>query len=294
MNKPLIRFVAMALALSFGLTTAYAGAHGGGTKISAGTSRPVVSNATVAKPNPGPAPQPQPQPQPQTQPQQSTNHRSSIIGTPGTRSSTIGTPGSRSSTIGTPGSRSSTIGSLASPGGTATNSMIGSLGNADLSSIIGNTTPAVTPVPGPDPKPGPGPDPKPGPGPGPGPRPHNEVVGVEYYDTGVGVEVGVSQTESAAPAVAPQVEQVMQNMPSAEQIQQMARQLQGPVTQQVEQAVQQLPQPMQEKLNEPIIILPRSVNAGNGSRTTRSNSNSTYGIPGMSGGNGNGPLIYNP
>ena len=290
MNKPLIRLVAMALTLSLGLTTAYAGAHGGGTKISAGTSRPVVSNATVAKPNPAPNPQPQPQPQPQTQPQQSTNHRSSIIGSPGTRSSTIGMPATRSSTIGTPATRSSTIGSLASPGGTATNSMIGSLGNADLSSIIGNTTPVVPPGPGPDPKPGPGPDPKPGPG--PGPRPHNEAIGVEYYDTGIGVEVG--QVESAAPAIAPQVEQVMQNMPSSEQIQQMARQLQGPVTQQVEQAVQQLPQPMQEKLNEPIIILPRSVNAGNGSRTTRSNSNSTYGIPGMSGGNGNGPLIYNP
>ena len=287
MNKPLIRFVAMALILSLGLTTAYAGGRGGGTKISAGTSHP-VAGSTVVNPNPGPAPQPQPQPKPQTQ--QSTNHRSSIIGSPGTRSSTIGMPATRSSTIGTPATRSSTIGSLASPGGTATNSMIGSLGNADLSSIIGNTTPVVPPGPGPDPKPGPGPDPKPGPG--PGPRPHNEAIGVEYYDTGIGVEVG--QVESAAPAIAPQVEQVMQNMPSSEQIQQMARQLQGPVTQQVEQAVQQLPQPMQEKLNEPIIILPRSVNAGNGSRTTRSNSNSTYGIPGMSGGNGNGPLIYNP
>ena len=292
MNKPLIRFVAMALVLSLGLTTAYAGGRGGGTKISAGTSQPVVSSAVV-KPNSGPVPQPQPQPKPQTQPQQSTNHRSSIIGTPGTRSSTIGTPGTRSSTIGSAGSIGSTIGSLASPGG-ATNSMIGSLGGSDLSSIIGNTTPTVTPGPGPNPTPGPNPDHKPGPG--PKPRPHNEVVGVEYYDTGVGVEIGAPQVESAAPAIAPQVEQVMQSMPSSEQLQQMARQLQGPVTQQVEQAVQQLPQPMQEQLNEPIIILPRSVNAGNGSgsRTTRSNSNSTYGIPGMSGGNGNGPLIYNP
>ena len=283
MNKPLIRLTAMALVLSLGLTTAYAGARGGGTKISAGTSRP-VSNGAVVKPNPGPTPtpQPQPQPKPQTQPQQST-----------ARSSIIGMPASRSSTIGTPASRSSTIGSLASPGGTATNSMIGSLGQSGISSIIGNTTPAVIPGPGPNPTPGPnpnpGPDPKPGPG--PGPRPHNDVVGVEYYDTGVGVEIG--QVESAAQTVAPQVEQVMQSMPSAEQIRDMARQLQGPVTQQVEQAVQQLPQPMQEKLNEPIVILPRSVNAGNGSRTSRSNSN-TYGIPGMTGGNGNGPLIYNP
>ena len=288
MNKPLIRFVAMALAVSLGLTTAYAGAPrgrgamGGGTKISAGQSIPVSSGAVV-KPNPGPTPtpQPQPQPKPQTQTQQST-----------ARSSIIGMPASRSSTIGTPASRSSTIGSLASPGGTATNSMIGSLGQSGISSIIGNTTPAVIPGPGPNPTPGPNPGPDPKPGPGPKPRPNNEVVGVEYYDTGFGVEVG--QVESTAQTVAPQVEQVMQSMPSAEQIQQMARQLQGPVTQQVEQAVQQLPQPIQEKLNEPIVILPRSVNAGNGSRTTRSNANSTYGIPGMSGGNGNGPLIYNP
>ena len=295
MNKPLIRLTAMALALSLGLTTAYAGARGGGTKISAGQSIPVSNGAVVkTNPAPGPAPQVQPQvqPKPQTQPQQSSG-RSSIIGMPASRSSTIGTPASRSSTIGTPASRSSTIGSLASPGGTATNSMIGSLGQSGISSIIGNTTPAVIPGPGPNPTPGPNPNPNPKPGPGPNPRPHNEVVGVEYYDTGFGLEIGAPQTESAASAVAPQVEQVIQNMPSAEQIQQMARQLQGPVTPQVEQAVQQLPQPMQEKLNEPIIILPRSVNAGNGSRTTRSNSN-TYGIPGMSGGNGNGPLIYNP
>ena len=81
----------------------------------------------------------------------------------------------------------------------------------------------------------------------------------------------------------------------------MARQLQGPVTQQVEQAVQELPQPMQEALNEPIIITPQSINAGN-SNSSKSRSKSkrrsrtqwTYGVPGMTGGNGNGPLIYNP
>ena len=85
----------------------------------------------------------------------------------------------------------------------------------------------------------------------------------------------------------------MQNMPSAEQIQDMARQLRGPVTQQVEQAVQQLPQPMQEMLNEPIVITPQSVNTGSSSKSKR-RSNWTYGVPGMTGGNGNGPLIYNP
>ena len=89
----------------------------------------------------------------------------------------------------------------------------------------------------------------------------------------------------------------MQNMPSPEEIQGMARQLQGPVTQQVEQAVQQLPQQMQDALNEPIIITPQSVNSGNsnGSKSKRrSKSKWTYGVPGMTGGNGNGPLIYNP
>ena len=97
--------------------------------------------------------------------------------------------------------------------------------------------------------------------------------------------------------VTQQVEQAMQNMPSAEEIQEMARQLQGPVTQQVEQAMQELPQPMQEALNEPIIITPQSVNSGssNGSKSKRrSKSKWTYGVPGMTGGEGNGPLIYNP
>ena len=93
--------------------------------------------------------------------------------------------------------------------------------------------------------------------------------------------------------VTQQVEQVMQNMPSPDQIQEMARQLQGPVTQQIEQAVQKLPQPVQETLTEPIIITPRSVSAGNNSKSKR-RSQWTYGVPGMTGGNGNGPLIYNP
>ena len=76
-------------------------------------------------------------------------------------------------------------------------------------------------------------------------------------------------------------------------IQEMARQLQGPVTQQVEQALQQLPQPMQEALNEPI-IMPQSVNSGNSnSSKSKCHSKRTCGVPGMTGGEGNGPLIYN-
>ena len=160
------------------------------------------------------------------------------------------------------------------------------------------------------------------PKPGPKPRPA-EAASVVYYTDGF--EVNIGQVQQAAQELQPlleqvlqnmpsaeeiqemarqlqgpvtqQVEQAMQNMPSAEEIQEMARQLQGPVTQQVEEAVQQLPQPMQEALNEPIIITPQSVNTGNSKSSKskrRSKSQWTYGIPGMTGGDGNGPLIYNP
>ena len=163
-------------------------------------------------------------------------------------------------------------------------------------------------------------NPKPGPKPGPKPR-TTEAASVVYYTDGF--ELNIGQVQQAAQELQPlieqvlqnmpsaeeiqemarqlqgpvtqQVEQAMQNMPSAEEIQEMARQLQGPVTQQIEEAVQQLPQPMQEALNEPIIITPQSVNAGNGSKSKRrSKSKWTYGVPGMTGGEGNGPLIYNP
>ena len=266
MNRPLIRFAMTALIAALGITTAFAGS-GGGMRIFVGESIPVVDKAIVK-----PAPQPKQKPQPQQQ------------------------------------STSSTA------------------------------------------KPSQGSNPKPGPKPGAKPRP-TEAASVVYYTDGF--ELNIGQVQQAAQELQPlieqvmqnmpsaeqiqemarqlqgpvtqqveqdmqdmpspeqiqemarqlqgpvtqQVEQVMQNMPSAEQIQEMARQLQGPVTQQVEQAVQQLPQPMQEMLNEPIIIMPQSVNAGNsnGSKSKRrSKSKWTYGVPGMTGGEGNGPLIYNP
>ena len=181
-----------------------------------------------------------------------------------------------------------------------------------------STNPAAKPNQGPNSKPGPGPNPKPGPKPRPA-----EAVSVVYYTDGF--EVNIGQAQQAVQELQPLVDQVLQNMPSAEEIQEMARQLQGPVTQQVnqvmrnmpsaeeiqemarqlqgpvsqqvEEAVQQLPQPVQEALNEPIIITPQSVNAGNGnSKSSKSKRSSkwTYGIPGMTGGEGNGPLIYNP
>ena len=151
------------------------------------------------------------------------------------------------------------------------------------------TAPAVKPTQDAKTKPGskPGPDPKPG----PMPRPVNEVSSVVYYTDGF--EVNIGQVQQAVQELQPLVEQVLQNMPSAEEIQEMARQLHGPVTQQVEQAVRQLPEPMQEALNEPIIITPQSVSTGGGSKSKR-RSKWTYDIPGMTGGDGNGPLIYNP
>ena len=265
MNRPLIRFATTTLVAALGITTAFAGS-GGGTRIFVGESIPVVDKAIV---------KPAPQPQPKTKPQQS-------------------------------------------------------------------TSPAAKPSQGSNPKPGAKPDPKPRPA---------EAASVVYYTDGF--ELNIGQIQQAAQELQPlieqvlqnmpsaeeiqemarqlqgpvtqqveqamqnmpsaeeiqkmarqlqgpvtqQVEQAMQNMPSAEEIQEMARQLQGPVTQQVEQAVQQLPQPVQEALNEPIIITPQSVNAGNGnSKSSKSKRSSkwTYGIPGMTGGEGNGPLIYNP
>jgi len=240
MNRPLIRFAMTTLISVLGITTAFAGSNGGGTRIFVGESIPVVDKAIIKT---------SPQPQPKTKPQ--------------------------------------------------------------------GSAPAVKPTQGANPKPGskPGPDLKPG----PRPRPGNEISSVVYNTDGF--EVNIGQAQQAVQELQPLVEQVMQNMPSAEQIQEMARQLEGPVsqkleqamqnmptpeqiqemarqlegpvTQQVEQAVQQLPQPMQEMLNEPIIITPQSVNTGNGSKSKR-RSKWTYDIPGMTGGDGNGPLIYNP
>ena len=49
-------------------------------------------------------------------------------------------------------------------------------------------------------------------------------------------------------------------------------------------------QPKQAQAQDPIIIMPRSVRAGNASGGGSSNSK----LPGYSGGDGSGPLIYNP
>jgi Ni,Fe-hydrogenase III large subunit len=90
------------------------------------------------------------------------------------------------------------------------------------------------------------------------------------------------------PQIRQQAEQAARRIePAAPQIRQQAQQaaqqaLNDPAVQQI---VQDNPQ-----LNEPIIIMPRSV--GNGNRNSGRQQNS-YGA-GYTGGNGNGPLIYNP
>ena len=86
------------------------------------------------------------------------------------------------------------------------------------------------------------------------------------------------------------------------QIEQQAAQQAGAMIPQIQQAAQQamndpaLQQLLQDypQLNEPIIIPPRSVRAGNASQGRgQSRSRNSYGA-GYTGGNGIGPLIYNP
>ena len=103
------------------------------------------------------------------------------------------------------------------------------------------------------------------------------------------VEPIIDQTQQAVKEIQPKIPQVQQAAQQAEpmipQVQQAAQQaLNDPAVQQI---VQENPQ-----LNEPIIITPRSVRAGNASSGS-SRSRNSYGA-GYSGGNGDGPLIYNP
>ena len=95
------------------------------------------------------------------------------------------------------------------------------------------------------------------------------------------VQKAVKEAQTKIPQIEQQVRQQVE--PMIPQIRQAAQQaVNDPAVQQI---VQENPQ-----LNEPIIITPRSVRAGNASSGGNRNS---YGA-GYSGGNGNGPLIYNP
>ena len=105
-----------------------------------------------------------------------------------------------------------------------------------------STSPAAKPTQGSNPK--------------PGPKPRTtEAASVVYYTDGF--ELNIGQVQQAAQKLQPLIEQVLQNMPSAEEIQEMARQLQGPVTQQVEQIMQNMPsaeeiQEMARQLQGPV------------------------------------------
>jgi hypothetical protein len=100
------------------------------------------------------------------------------------------------------------------------------------------------------------------------------------------IEPKMPQIQQQAQEAARQIEPMMPQI--RQQAQEAARQIQNDPA--VQQLVQDNPQ-----LNEPIIIMPRSVRAGNtgsGSSSGRRGQH-RYGA-GYSGGNGQGPLIYNP
>ena len=137
-------------------------------------------------------------------------------------------------------------------------------GTTGGSSVIGTlkpSRPGEQPMIGtlkPDNPPAPQPQPKPKPQPQPQPQPQ-------------------TQPDQARP----QNDPPPQSRPAAQQVQSES----GP------QIVQEAPKtvPAAQQAQEPIIITPRSVRAGNASGGNR-----TQNLQGYSGGNGSGPLIYNP
>ena len=206
----------------------------------------------------GHQPQPQPQPKPQPQPQ------------PQPKPQPVQQDNSH---------RSSIIGSLKpdkAAGSTHTSSIIGTLKPQKSSEVpvIGDlkpSNPTQTPVIG-------------------NVRPSSsgsKIIGGQPTNY---VEPIIDQTQQAVKEIQPKIPQIEQQVrqqaePMIPQIQQAAQQaLNDPAVQQI---VQENPQ-----LNEPIIITPRSVRAGNASSGS-SRSRNSYGA-GYSGGNGDGPLIYNP
>ena len=197
-----------------------------------------------------PSPQPQPQPQPKPQPQPQPKPAQQKSST---SSPIIGSLGSGSS-IGSL-SNGSTIGSLSS------GSMIGSL-------LPTNSQPKTQPISKPKQK-----DPEPERGGGGRPKDNPSGEGRPQNNPPPAAEARVQNnpppqsrpTEQPKPAEGPQVVQA-------------APQKQPPE------------QPKQAQTQDPIIIMPRSVRAGNTSGGGSSNRN----LPGYSGGDGTGPLIYNP
>ena len=215
--------------------------------------------AGARRPNPQPQPPPQPNPQPA---QQNTSPSVPVIGSL-----------SSGSTIGSL-SKGSTIGSLSS------GSTIGSLSSGSMIGSLNSSKPSQTPV-------------------SSNSASGNKVNGggvkpTEFKDTARELVKQSQQAEKAvkeAKKKLPQIEQEVRQQvePMIPQIQQAAQQAAQQVKNDpaVQQIIQENPQ-----MDEPIIITPRSVRAGNASSGARQ-PRSSYGA-GYSGGNGNGPLIYNP
>ena len=234
-----------------------------------GMSGFVYAGGSRSQPQPQPKPQPQPQPKPQPKPvQQKTSPSVPVIGSLSSGSS-IGSLSSGSG-IGSLSSGSA-IGSLSS--GSAIGSLIPQ--NNTKMPVINDLTPKK---------------PKPD-------RRGKGVDAVDYLDVPADepaqqsvkaaqpeIRQAAQQAVQQAESMAPQIKQAAQQVESmAPQIKQAAQQaVNAPAVQQI---VQENPQ-----LNEPIVITPRSVRAGNASSGSNRNN---YGA-GYSGGNGSGPLIYNP
>jgi len=202
----------------------------------------------------GRGPAPQPQPKPQPQPQPKPQPAQQKTSSPVIGSLSSG------STIGSL-SNGSTIGSLSS------GSTIGSLSNGSTIGSLIPTNPQSKPTPQPKPR-------NTEPERGGGRRPQKNPPSAE-----------VRPQDNPQPAEArPQNNPPPQSRP-AEQPKPAE-----PGLQVVQEQPKRQDPPKEAQPQEPIIITPRSVRAGNASGGGSSSRN----LPGYSGGDGTGPLIYNP
>jgi len=134
-------------------------------------------------------------------------------------------------------------------------------------------------------------------------RPSNPTLaGSDVIGEIPSVDSIVQQAQEAAKQIEPMIPQIQQQtQEAAKQIEPMIPQIRQQAQQAVQQiqndpAFQQIVQSNPQQ-NDPIVIMPRSVQGGNNpgssSGRRRSSNSHAYG-DGYSGGNGQGPLIYNP
>ena len=215
--------------------------------------------APQSRPQSQPKPQPKPQPQPKPAQQQKASPSVSVIGSIGSGSS-IGSIGS-GSTIGSIGSGSS-IGSLSS------GSMIGTLNTGNQMS---------------------------------GTKP-NEFLNMarEQVKQSKQAEKAAKEAKKKLPQIEQQVREQVE--PMIPQIEQQVREQVEPMIPQIREVAQQAAQQIRNEpavqqiiqenpqIDRPIIITPQSSRNGNASRRR----GTYHDTPGYSGGDGSGPLIYNP